>query len=268
VPLPAVAVVPDLGPLTARACIHANDRVLSLRVRRVVAADGQIPLRHPQRDGVHVRGLGPVDAGRGSARDQVQVLEGPQCAEIEDAAQVDVETLPALTSEHVPPARQVVDRLRRQHGVVRRATNPHVDRRAEEAARELLRRLAPLHPSDRVRLRTIPRGVGDLGDRAGVVQERIRIRDHCREPEPVGDVVLCLTAVGDDDLVEHIVAELVEIRAALGDLGRNEVRNQRDSVRLVRADEDVGVRVVGYRVLADLRRFAVRRHALTPSRRG
>ena len=51
-------------------------------------------LRHLQRDGVHVRGLRPVDAGRRGARDQVQVLEGPQRAEVEDAAQVDVETLP------------------------------------------------------------------------------------------------------------------------------------------------------------------------------
>jgi hypothetical protein len=59
------------------------------------------------------------------------------------------------------------------------------------------------------------------------------------------------------DLVEHVVAELVEVRAAVGLLERDEVGDQGHVVRPVGADERVDVGAVGDRVLADLGCFAV-----------
>ncbi len=66
--------------------------------------------------------------------------------------------------------------------------------------------------------------------------------------------------VGDVDLVQHVVAELVEVRAAGRALQRHVVRDQGDGVRAVRADEGVEVGAVGDRILGDLGSFAVRRH--------
>ena len=72
-----------------------------------------------------------------------------------------------------------------------------------------------------------------------------------------------VAVVVDVDLVQHVVAELVEVRAAGRRLQRDVVGDQRDRVRLVRADERVEVGAVGDRVLGDLGRFAMRRHAIT-----
>jgi hypothetical protein len=60
-----------------------------------------------------------------------------------------------------------------------------------------------------------------------------------------------LIAYGD------VVVELVEVRTAVRRLERNEVRDDRDLVRRCRADERIQVGVVGERILADERRFAV-----------
>jgi len=68
------------------------------------------------------------------------------------------------------------------------------------------------------------------------------------ELELVGDVRLTVTGVVDVDLVQHVVAELEEVRAAGWVLQRHEVRDQRDGVGLVGTDERVDIGVVRGRV--------------------
>jgi hypothetical protein len=60
------------------------------------------------------------------------------------------------------------------------------------------------------------------------------------------------------DLIEHIVAGKVEVRAAGGGLERDVVGDEGDRVRTVRADEYIHVGAVGDRVLGGLRSFAMR----------
>ena len=78
------------------------------------------------------------------------------------------------------------------------------------------------------------------------------------EAELVGDVRLAVAGVVDVDLVQDVVAELVEVRAAGRLLQRDVVGDQRDRARVIRADERVHVGTVGDRVLGDLRRLAMR----------
>ena len=97
-------------------------------VGRTVVVPGQILDRNLDRDAVHVQSLRTVDADGGGRRDQVRHLEPPQHAEVEDAAEIDVETLGALTREHQPVTRQVVDRLCGEVlRVVRRASGADID---------------------------------------------------------------------------------------------------------------------------------------------
>ena len=173
-----------------------------------------------------------------------------------------MEGVGTLTGED-PAATELVHGLRRQLGVVGRAARTHVDRRAGELAGQLAP-LAVLDPGHRVELRAVPVLVTDAGDRPDVVEERLRVADLGGEAELVGDVGGALAGVRDVDLVGHVVAELVEVRAAVGSLQRDVVGDQHDVVGLRRADERVDVGAVGNRVLADLRCFAVRRHVSAP----
>jgi hypothetical protein len=117
-----------------------------------------------------------------------------------------------------------------------------------------------VHPGHRIELPPVPvLGVQRL-DRAGVVQERSIVAQLGAEPELVRQIRPAVTVVVDVDLVEHVVAELEEGRPARRRLQRHVVGDQRDRVGLVGADERVQVGAVGDRVLADLRRFTVRRH--------
>jgi hypothetical protein len=77
------------------------------------------------------------------------------------------------------------------------------------------------------------------------------------EAELIGDVRLAVPVVVDVDLVQHVVAELVEVRPARGQLQRHVVSDQGDGVGRIRADERVYVGAVGYRVLGDFRGLAV-----------
>jgi len=67
-----------------------------------------MPDRDLKRDRVDVQRLGPVHAHGVGAGDQMQVLEGPQVAEVEDRPQVDIEALPPLAGEHLDTPRQVM----------------------------------------------------------------------------------------------------------------------------------------------------------------
>src|SRR5215207_4893448 len=120
----------------------------------------------------------------------------------------------------------------------------------------------PLHQlGDRVGLPTVPVRVVQAGDLAGVVEERPLVANPGREPELVGDVGLRISVVVDVDLVEDVVAELVEVRSAGGALQRDVVGDQGHCVWLVRTDERVDVGVIGDQVLRDLRCLAVGGHA-------
>ncbi len=93
---------------------------------------------------------------------------------------------------------------------------------------------------------------------AGVVQERVRVADLCGEPELVSDVRLGVPVGVDVDLVQDVLAELIEVRAAGWQLERDVVGNERDGARLVRAHERVHIGAVGYRILGDFRGLAMR----------
>jgi hypothetical protein len=60
------------------------------------------------------------------------------------------------------------------------------------------------------------------------------------------------------DLVQDVVAELVEVRAARRSLQRDVVGDQGDGVGVIRADERVDVGAIGHRVLGDFRCLAMR----------
>jgi hypothetical protein len=112
-------------------------------------------------------------------------------------------------------------------------------------------------PAHLIELAPVPARTVDAGDRAGVVEERLLAPELGLELEPVLDVRQPVAVVVDVDRVEDVVAELEEVRPARRVLQRDVVGDDRDRVRLVRADERVRVRVVCDRVLADLRRLAM-----------
>ena len=119
------------------------------------------------------------------------------------------------------------------------------------------RAAAVLDLGHRVGLADVEVGVRQRGDRPGVVQERVAVLDLGREAELVDDVVDGVAVVVDVERVQHVVAEVVEVRPAGRLLERDPVGDQRDGVGLVGADEGVGVGVVGHRVLRDQRGLAV-----------
>ncbi len=219
---------------------------------------GDLGDRHLEGDRVHVEALERVHPGRVGAGDQVQVLEGAQRSQVEDAAEVDMERVRALPGED-PATPDLVHGRGSQVGVVRRRPGADVDRRAGQPGGEHLG-LAVLDPGERVELRPVPAGAVETRDLAGVVEEGLRVAHHGVELEAVGDVGLGLAPVGDVDVVDHVVAELVEVRPAVRGLERDVVGDQRDGVGPVGADERVDVRAVGDGVLGGLGCFAVGRH--------
>ena len=118
---------------------------------------------------------------------------------------------------------------------------------------------APIDARHAVGLTHVEIRIVERGDRPGVVQEGALVLDAGLEAELVDDVVLGVAVVVDVDSIEHVIAELVEVRAASGRLERDPVRDQGDGVRCVRAHEGVGVSVVRQRIGGDERRLAVAR---------
>ena len=121
----------------------------------------------------------------------------------------------------------------------------------------VFRELPSTTTRDTVELPTIEVLAVERADLTRVVQERVAIAYPGREPELVRDVGDAVAVVVDVDLVQHVIAELEEVGAASRILERDVVRDERDRVGFVRADEGVGVGVVGYRVLRDLWSFAM-----------
>ena len=205
----------------------------------------------------------PSRAGR--ERDQMERIERPQPGQIEDRAEVDEERIVTLPGEDLDAARQACDRGPREVVVVRSRAGPDVvgrgrDVRSEHLALPLRLAVRPeVDERDAVGLRPVPARIGERADRTGVVEERVRVPRRGVEPELVGDVWLAVPAVVDLELVEDGVVEAVEVRPAGRTFERDVVRNHRDRVRVVRADERVQVGVVRPRVLADQRRLCVAR---------
>ena len=127
--------------------------------------------------------------------------------------------------------------------------------------------LLPVHPGavpadegDVVELPLVPVLAVERLDLAGVVEERVLVPQRRVELELEREVRQCVPVVVDEDRVEDVVAELEEVRSAGRPLEGHEVAQDRDRRRVVRADERVDVGVVGDRVLADARGFAMGGH--------
>ena len=82
----------------------------------------------------------------------------------------------------------------------------------------------------------VPVRIRQRVDRAGVVEERVRVPRLRREAELVDDVLFAVGRVVDVDRVTDVLAERVEVRAAGRLFERDVVGDDRDRVRLVRAD--------------------------------
>src|SRR5919204_4607451 len=122
-------------------------------------------------------------------------IERTQPGQIEDRAEVDEERVVALPGEDLDPTRQVGDRGRGEAVVVRRRARPDVvgrggNVRPEYLARpQLLALPVEVDERDAVGLWPVPVRVAERGDRARVVEERVRIPRRGVEPELVGQVV-------------------------------------------------------------------------------
>src|SRR5947209_5581702 len=109
--------------------------------------------------------------------------------------------------------------------------------RAAQAFGRVVAVVIPLHPGHRVGLRTIPiRGV-NRSDRSGVVEKGLRISDGRLEPEFVTDVGVRPALIGDVDGVDDVVGEFAEVGATIRNLERIEIRDQRDGIGSIGADE-------------------------------
>ena len=204
-----------------------------------------------------------IDAFRSPGHvEQVQVLERAQGTEIEDRTEVDVEPIEPLTGKHPHVAGKIVDRRIGEPGVVRGRPWSDVARWTTQILAEhdgpRAAPLVPRGPRHRIELLAVPRWAVDAEDLSGVVQERVGILDDRVEPEFVGDVTSAVTVVVDDDSVQHVVSELEEVRTTGRIFEWDVVADQRDAVGAIGADERVDVGAVCYRVLGDLRSFAVR----------
>ncbi len=83
------------------------------------------------------------------------------------------------------------------------------------------------------------------------------VGQHGVEAELVGDIGIGVVVVVDMDLVEDVVAELVEVRPTGRLLEGHVVGDYRDRAGVIGADEGVKVGAIGDGVLGDLRRFAM-----------
>ena len=196
----------------------------------------------------------------------MEVPEWAQGAEVEDRPDVDEEALVALSGEDLHAVGQRMDRGVRERGVVRSRPWADAHRRAREVRAEhaalalvVIVLVVMTHQDARhgIRLPKIPRRAVQRGDRPGVVQERGRVGDRRLESELVHDVGASVAVVVDLDLVQDVVAELEEVRAAGRLLEWDVVRDERHLRWVDGVDERVDVGVVGYRVFGDLGSFTM-----------
>ena len=229
-----------------------------LRIAARAPVVRQRTLRHLKRDRVHVHAFQTVDAWRARKRNEVRRVERAQAEQIEHRSEIDEKWIVALPREHLGAVRECVDAGVAERLVVRRRAQPDVHRRRCQVDAEDVATPA-IDPRDRVGLAHVEVRIVERRDRTGVVQECRLVLNARLEPELVHDVVLRIAVVVDVDAIEHVVAELVEVRSAAGRFEGNPVRDQRHRVRGIRAHEGIRVRVVRQRVRRDERRFTVTR---------
>jgi hypothetical protein len=153
-----------------------------------------------------------------------------------------------------------VCRLCGKGGVVGCGSRPDVARRAGKPFAKLAAAgatAATSHLGDRIELLAIPVRAGDVVDGTGVVEKRLLVHEDRLELEFEGDVGKTIAVVVDEDLVQHVGAELVEVRTACGILERDVVGDQRDVVGSIGTDECIDVSAVCDGIFGHLRRFAV-----------
>ena len=117
----------------------------------------------------------------------------------------------------------------------------------------------------REELLAVPGLVAQVLDLPGVVEEQVvgaGVGEHGVELELVGDIRFRVAVVVDVNLVQHVVAELVEVRPAGGLLEGHVIGDDGNVVRTVRAHERVQVRAVCDWVLGYFWSFAVGGHRL------
>ena len=186
-------------------------------------------------------------------------VERPQAGQVEDRAEIDVERVVALARVDLDAAGQVCDRRLHERAVVRRRAGADVDRRGRQVRAEH-RLLAVGDPGDLVRAAAgsspDPRGCRSVRCCRGTCRRVPRLR---LELELVGHVLLAVAVVVHLQLVEHVVGELVEVRAAGRLLEWDVVGDDRHRVGPVGTHERVHVRVVRGRVLTDDGRLAMAR---------
>jgi hypothetical protein len=124
-----------------------------------------------------------------------------------------VESVGALSGEH-PAAADLVGGLCRERRVLRGAALADVHRRARKVPRQDLLLAVPDH-RERVELRSVPGLVADVGDLAGVAQERRVVAHDGVEVEPVREICGRGSLVGDVNLVTDVFAELIEVRSSV-----------------------------------------------------
>jgi hypothetical protein len=206
---------------------------------------------------VDVEAVHAVDAVFGLERDEVEVVERPQAAQVEHRAEVDEERVVALAGEHGDAV------VERGHGVVGqlvvvgRRARADVVRWHGQVTRQHARFAARPDLAQFVGLADVEVRIVERSDRAGGIQEGVRVLNVGVELEAVGDVRPRVAVVVHMDLVAGVLVEVVEVRPAVRVLERDVVGDDRDGVGLIGADEGVQVGVVHRRVLADQRRFAV-----------
>jgi hypothetical protein len=167
---------------------------------------------------VHVEVLGGVDTRAGlrellEPEVLVRVGERSRVEQVEDRAEVDVEALGPLPGEHPAATAEVAYRRVGELPVVRSGQWADVAWRAGHTLGELSGAAAGVLAGHRVELAAVPVRRVEGADRARVVEERVGVADLGGEPELVGDVRVAVAGVVDVDLVEDVVAELVEVRA-------------------------------------------------------
>src|SRR5262245_45755348 len=193
----------------------------------------------------------------------MRAVERPEAEEVEDRAQVDLERLVPLAGEDLAAVRERVHRRGGQRLVVGRRARADVDRRRREVAAQH-RRHAVVAADHAIALPDVEVRVVERGDGPRVVEERIGVLDLRPERELVRDLRLPVPVVVDVDVVEDVVAELVEVRPSRRLLERDEVGDEHDLVGLLGVHEGVDVGVVRARVLADERRLPMARGERRP----
>src|SRR5207248_7235719 len=132
----------------------------------------------------------------------------------EDGAEINEEAFGPLAGEDLATAGKGMNRCAHEIGVVRCGQRTDVARRRGQSfAQRLLLAALPVDAHDGEELPTIPILVRQGEDRTRVVQEGVRVRHVVRERELVDDLGLSVAVVVYVDLIEHIVTELVEVRA-------------------------------------------------------